>query len=70
MKRKNVTSSGIASVGYDAANLVLEVEFQHGGIYQYLRVPNWRYRALMHAKSIGNYFVRHIRNAFAMRKVS
>jgi len=69
MEREPVSSSGIAAIGYDAGARLLEVEFVHGGIYQYLRVPTRRYRALMHAKSIGNYFVRHIRNAFTARKV-
>jgi len=39
MKRQPVESSNLASVGYDAARQILEIEFNHGGIYQYYDVP-------------------------------
>lgn len=39
MKRQSVESSNLASIGYDAENEILEVEFKHGGVYQYFDVP-------------------------------
>jgi hypothetical protein len=39
MERKAVESSNLASVGYDEHEEILEIEFQHGGVYQYFDVP-------------------------------
>ena len=63
MHRLPVTSSTIASVGYDDAELVLEVEFQSGGIYHYFAVPEPVYRGLMAAGSKGSYFDRFVKKA-------
>ena len=63
MKRQSVTSSNLASVGYDAANEILEVEFKHGGVYQYFGVPENVYDELMNADSHGQYFDRNIKKA-------
>ena len=70
MFRKSVTSSVIASVGYDEANRILEVEFRSGSIYQYLSVPPDRYVGLMAAESHGEYFNEHIKKAgFVCRRI-
>lgn len=61
MNRIPVSSSNLASVGYDAENMVLEVEFHSGGIYQYFNVPASKYEALMKANSHGTYFDVHIK---------
>lgn len=53
MERSRVESSVIASIGYDAATSVLEVEFHNGGVYRYFLVPPSVYRALAGAASIG-----------------
>ena len=39
MERQYVSSSNIASIGYDPDNLVLEIEFLSGAVYQYYDVP-------------------------------
>lgn len=39
MERQYVSSSNIASIGYDASDMILEVEFLNGAIYQYYDVP-------------------------------
>lgn len=39
MNRNPVSSSNVKSVGYDSESSRLEVEFHHGGIYQYYGVP-------------------------------
>lgn len=63
MNRQTVESSNLASIGYDAANEILEVEFNHGGVYQYQDVPENVYDGLMNADSHGQYFDRNIKKA-------
>lgn len=63
MKRQSVESSNLASVGYDAENEILEVEFKHGGVYQYFDVPENVYEELMNASSHGQYFDRNVKKA-------
>jgi hypothetical protein len=43
MERDPVTSSSLASVGYDARYGMLEVEFNNGEVYQYGNVPEYVY---------------------------
>lgn len=69
MKRQSVQSSNLASVGYDAENEILEVEFNHGGIYQYFDVPLDVYEELMEASSHGVYFSANIRNNYTTQKL-
>ena len=57
-------SSAIASIGYDRATAVLEIEFTSGEIYLYRLVPSSVHRALLDAESKGRYFVAHIRDAY------
>lgn len=61
MKRESVESSNLASVGYDADNQILEIEFNDGGIYHYSNVPQSVYSGLMNANSHGQYFDRFIK---------
>jgi len=63
MKRESVESSNLASIGYDADQEILEIEFNHGGIYQYLQVPESVYKGLIDASSKGQYFDRNIKKA-------
>ena len=49
MNRQSVDSSNLASIGYDEENEILEIEFNHGGIYQYSDVPKDEYESLMNA---------------------
>lgn len=69
MKRQSVESSNLASVGYDAENEILEIEFNHGGVYQYFDVPEHVYAELMNADSHGVYFSANIRNDYNYQKV-
>ncbi|MHB1147329.1 MAG: KTSC domain-containing protein [Lutibacter sp.] len=69
MKRQSVESSNLASIGYDAANEILEVEFNHGGVYQYFDVPENVYEALMNASSHGRYFVHNIKDEYEYEKM-
>lgn len=69
MNRKSVESSNLASIGYDAENEILEVEFNHGGVYQYFDVPKNVYEELMSADSHGVYFSANIRNDYEFQKM-
>lgn len=69
MERQSVESSNLASIGYDAENEILEVEFNHGGIYQYFDVPENVYEELMSAASHGVYFSANIRNDYEYEKM-
>ena len=70
MNRTPVSSSNLASVGYDAGTRTLEIEFLGGSIYQYSGVPEAVYRGLMTASSHGSYFDAHVKKAgYAYRRV-
>lgn len=64
MERIPVSSSNLSSIGYDADTQTLEIEFQHGGVYQYPGVPESEYEGLMHADSQGKYFHANIKNKY------
>lgn len=69
MERLSVESSNLASIGYDAESEILEIEFNHGGIYQYFDVPENVYEELMNADSHGVYFSANIRNDYEYQKL-
>ena len=69
MNRHPVTSSNLSSVGYDASDRTLEVEFHDGKIYQYFEVPASVYRGLINAPSKGSYFHAHIRTTYRYRRL-
>ena len=62
MQREPVSSSSIASVGYDEATSTLEIEFHNGRIYQFRGVPPQMAVALRAAPSTGAYFNKYVRN--------
>jgi len=70
MKRLSVESSNLASIGYDADDNILEIEFNHGGIYQYFNVPSEVYEELMNDDSHGKYFAANIKNDYDYIKIS
>lgn len=71
MKRKPVSSSNLASVGYDSTSQTLEVEFLNGKIYQYSGVPLSVYSSLTAASSHGSYLNQHVKRAnYPYRKVN
>ena len=64
-----ITSSNLASIGYDAQEKTLEVEFKTSGTYQYIDVPPRIYAELLNAPSVGAYFHKNIRGQYATKKV-
>jgi KTSC domain len=69
MKREHISSSMMASVGYDAHTRTLEIEFVRGGVYQYLDVPAPEHEALIAATSKGRFFQVRIQRVFACVRV-
>ena len=70
MKRTQVSSTSLASVGYDPAKKILEIEFQSGRVYQYYDVPGEIHQELMAAESLGSYFNSQIRDGgYAYRRI-
>ena len=69
-KMSPVDSSLIAAVGYDTPAKVLYVQFKKGGAtYEYAEVPAEVYEHLMAAESIGKFFLKEIKGAYAGKKV-
>jgi hypothetical protein len=56
-------------VGYDAGRKILEIEFHHGAIYQYFKVPRQVYDDLVNSSSLGSSFLHNIKNAYAYNKL-
>jgi len=69
MERVAVSSSNLASVGYDAESQILEIEFHNGGVYQYAGVPEEVYEGLLSADSQGKYFHANIKNNYPYGKL-
>ncbi|MDQ6470871.1 KTSC domain-containing protein [Flavobacterium sp. LHD-80] len=69
MEREYVRSSNLKSIGYDDNNQILEIEFNHGGVYRYFGVPEDVHYELMTANSKGSYFSSHIKNIYRTQKL-
>ena len=67
MKMISVSSSDIASIGYE--NGTLHIRFHSGGLYAYFDVPESVYVDLMAAASHGRYFHAHIKNRYHFAKL-
>lgn len=67
MEWKDVDSSQIAQVGYDAENSMLGIRFKptksqpEGSEYHYIGVPPQVCANMMNAESVGKYFATHIK---------
>jgi hypothetical protein len=61
MNRNPVTSSVLASVGYDPMTWILELEFHSGRVYEYYNIPQKVYTDLLSAPSHGRFFCHNIR---------
>jgi KTSC domain len=76
MKRIEVKSSQVKSVGYDAEKKILEVEFLNrkeptkpGPVYQYSGFSEADWALFRQQESIGGYLNRHIKPNFACSKI-
>jgi hypothetical protein len=64
-----VQSSGVNRVGYDYMGERLFLEYEGGKLYEYFRVPEERYDALMSADSIGRYVNYEIKPYYRYREL-
>ncbi|GAA5136140.1 KTSC domain-containing protein [Alloalcanivorax gelatiniphagus] len=69
MERISVSSSNIASIGYDEGEKILEVEFLNGGVYQYFDVPQETYEGFINAESHGKFLWAYVRGVFPCQEV-
>ncbi len=67
MQRIRVSSSNIASIGWE--NGTLEVEFNDRSVYRYSGVPETVYRAFLNAGSKGRFHHVHIRDRYSYWEV-
>ena len=64
MERIPLESEALASIGYDPAQRVLEVEFASGRVYQYFGVPQSEVQRMLEAPSQGAYFSDRVRDRY------
>ncbi len=69
MQRQYVSSSNLSSIGYNALQMVLEIQFKDGAIYQYFDVPQGVYFGLVSAPSHGKYFHANIEHNYRYARV-
>ncbi|CAG4885623.1 KTSC domain-containing protein [Paraburkholderia saeva] len=69
MDRTAVTSSNVASIGYDTDSSTLEIEFNNGTIYQYFDVPDNIFEGLRSSNSIGGYLAANIKGVYRYSRV-
>jgi len=70
MERTPLASSSVASVGYDDATRVLEIEFKSGRIYQFEEVPRGVFDWLLRTPNKGSYVARMINGKYRYRDVT
>jgi KTSC domain len=68
-KRVPVESSSIASVGYDARQKELDIQFRSGAVYRYWNVPSEVHAQFLKAPSKGRYFSSQIRGKYTFKKL-
>ena len=69
MERRRINSGNIRSVGYDARNRLLEIEFTNGGICQYSGVSEEVHRRFVNSPSAGSYFRDNIEENFVVKRI-
>lgn len=69
MNRILVSSSNVATVGYDSETQTLEIEFNNGGVYQYFDVSQDIYEALISADSVGKFLNANIKGYYRYARV-
>lgn len=70
MNRTPVSSSHVASVGYDGLATTLEVAFRDGSVYQYYAVPSDIAGHLVRATSVGSYLNAHVKGIYRYKRIA
>lgn len=68
-KMQSVSSSNIASVGYEEESQVAFVEFLNGSTYKYEDVPKSEFDNLLAASSVGKYFNQNFKGVYRFVEV-
>jgi len=63
------SSSSVVSVGYDADDQKLELEYVNGGVYQYFGVPDFVHRRLLTSNSPGAFVNAVVKPNYEFREV-
>lgn len=66
---QHVSSSNVASIGYNPEDKVLVVEYHSGGVYNYYDVEQHVYESLMLASSKGGFIARNIKGRYSYDRV-
>lgn len=64
-----VSSSNVASIGYDENYQILYIRFHNGSLYEYKGVPVGEFQGLMSASSVGSYLHRNIKNLYPYERL-
>jgi len=70
IQRQRVSSSDIASIGFDETTVTLEIEFHATGVYRYFSVPKPVCEELSATPSPGKYFVQNIKGKYSWEKAA
>jgi hypothetical protein len=68
IQRQRVTSSDIASIGYEESTETLEIEFHATGVYRYFSVPKSVAAEFLATPSPGKSFLQTIKGRYAWEK--
>ena len=69
MQRQSIETEKFRSIGYDSENLILEIEFHDGSVYQYRTVPEGIHCSLMETPYKEIYFLQNIKNHYFSEKL-
>ena len=69
IQRQPVSSSDIASIGYDTTTETIEIEFKATGVYRYFSVPKTIAEEFQRTPSPGKFFLQHIKGKYAWEKI-
>lgn len=70
MRREEVASSALRSVGYDPRTHTLETQLTSDRVYRYFNCPPEVFEALMHADSKGEFYNKQIRDHYPFKRVA
>lgn len=69
MRRVPVDSTAVRSIGYQAGERTLDVEYRDGDVYRYFEVAPEEVAALLAAESVGGFVNRVIKPGRRYRKL-
>lgn len=64
MELHKVKSSYMEACGYEVKAQLLRVEFKTSSVWDYIGVPKEQYKVMLESKSVGGYFIQHIRDKY------